>query len=87
MVTRLQEEAIVMECIYCKGRMERATAPFSIDRKGYHIYWDAIPAWVCTQCGEPYFEAREVDLIQKALSVLDRESAALTRSGGSANVG
>ena len=71
-----------MECIHCKGRMERATAPFSLDREGYHIGWDAIPAWVCTQCGEPYFETREVDLIQKTVATLDRESASLTRVGG-----
>ena len=66
-----------MECIHCKSRMERATAPFSISRKGYHVIWDAVPAWVCIQCGEPYFEAREVDLIQTALRILDRETAAL----------
>lgn len=54
-----------MECLYCKGRMEKATAPYGIDRKGYHIHWDAIPACVCTQCGEPYFEREEVDRIQK----------------------
>ena len=66
-----------MECIHCKGRMKRATAPFSLDRNGYHVSWDAIPAWVYTQCGEPFFESRQVDLIQKALTELDRESAAL----------
>lgn len=73
----LKDMGLEMECVYCKGHMEKTTAPFSIDRKGYHVYWNAIPAWVCTQCGEPYFESREVDLIQKALSVLDRESVAL----------
>jgi YgiT-type zinc finger domain-containing protein len=57
--------------------MERGKAPFSIDRAGYHVHWDAIPAWVCTQCGEPYFESREVDLIQAALETLDRETAKL----------
>jgi YgiT-type zinc finger domain-containing protein len=57
--------------------MVRATAPFSIDRKGYHVLWEAIPAWVCTQCGEPYFEVHEVEAIQKALESLDRQSAAL----------
>ena len=56
--------------------MKRGTAPFSLDRNGYHVSWDAIPAWVCTQCGEPFFESREVDLIQRALTELDRESAA-----------
>jgi YgiT-type zinc finger domain-containing protein len=66
-----------MECIHCKGRMERAAAPFSIDRKSYHVYWSAVPAWVCAQCGEPYFESREVDAIQKALTILDAETSAL----------
>ena len=75
-----------MECIQCKGQMEKATAPFTIDRKGYLVHWDAIPGWVCAQCGEAYFESREVDLIQKALSALERESAALTASAGASNV-
>jgi YgiT-type zinc finger domain-containing protein len=52
-----------MECIHCKGRMKRGTAPFSMDRNGYHVSWDAIPAWVCSQCEEPFFESREVELI------------------------
>ena len=70
-----------MECIHCKGQMKRGTAPFSLDRNGYHVSWDAIPAWVCSQCGEPLFESREVDLIQKALAEHDRGSAALTSAG------
>ncbi len=70
-----------MECIHCKGRMVRGTAPFSLDRKGYHVSWDAVPAWVCNQCGEPYFESREVELIQKALAGLDRESKGLVAAG------
>ena len=69
-----------MECMYCKGRMERRTTPFSMDRNGYHVSWDAVPAWVCTQCGEAYFEPREVDLIQKALRALDNETAVFTAS-------
>ena len=69
-----------MKCMYCKGRMERRTTPFSMDRNGYHVSWDAVPAWVCTQCGEAYFEPREVELIQKALRALDHETAVLTAS-------
>ena len=66
-----------MECLYCKAQMRRGTAPFSIDRNGYHISWDAISAWVCDQCGESLFETKEVDAIQEALTVLDRETVAL----------
>ena len=72
-----------MQCVHCKGRMVRGAAPFRLDRNGYHVSWDAVPAWVCTQCGEPFFEAREVDLIQHALRDLDRESAALSSAGSS----
>ena len=63
-----------MKCMYCQGKMEKATAPISISRKGYHIHWDAIPAWVCSQCGEAYFEAAEVEKIQGALSALEEKS-------------
>ena len=66
-----------MKCMYCQGKMEKATAPFSISRKGYHIHWDAIEAYVCSQCGEPYFEAEAVDKIQAALSALEKESKGL----------
>ncbi len=69
-----------MKCIHCKGLLVRRTAPFGVDRSGYHLHWDAIPAWVCTQCGEPLFEGREVDLIQQALMALDRESEKLLAS-------
>lgn len=74
-----------MECTHCKGRMTRGTAPFSLDRNGYHVSWDTVPAWVCTQCGEPFFESREVELIQKALTELDRDSAALASADSSAS--
>ena len=63
-----------MECLHCKGTMEKRTAPFSADRNGYHISWDSVPAWVCTQCGEPYFEAEEINHIQRALQQVDAET-------------
>jgi YgiT-type zinc finger domain-containing protein len=69
-----------MECLCCRARMRRGTAPFVIDRNGYHVSWDNIPAWVCDQCGEVLFETREVELIQEALVGLDRETATLVSS-------
>ena len=52
-----------MECIYCKGHMEKKTAPFNIQKNGYYLHWDAIPAFVCDRCGEMYFAEHEVDTI------------------------
>lgn len=66
-----------MKCIHCKGEMRRKTAPFQIDRKGYHLMFDAVPAWVCSQCGEVYFEEAEVDSIQGVLKILDKQTERL----------
>ena len=51
--------------------MKRSTAPFHVDRDGYHLVLDTVPAWVCGQCGEAYFDEREVDAIQQAIRDLD----------------
>lgn len=62
-----------MRCMYCQGKMERGTAPFHIDRNGYHLMFDRIPAWVCEQCGEAYFEESEVDSIQAVIRAVDEQ--------------
>ncbi|MBT3258836.1 MAG: YgiT-type zinc finger protein [Deltaproteobacteria bacterium] len=40
-----------------------------------------IPAWVCTQCGEAYFDEAEVEAIQEVLGALDQQSEKLAASG------
>lgn len=62
-----------MRCIHCQGSMERGTAPFHVDRNGYHLVLDKIPAWVCGQCGEVYFEESEVDSIQTIIETVDTQ--------------
>jgi YgiT-type zinc finger domain-containing protein len=60
--------------------MEKKSAPFHIDHKGYHLVIDAIPAWVCSQCGEVYFEETEVESIQNVARTLDVETSKLAKS-------
>jgi YgiT-type zinc finger domain-containing protein len=57
--------------------MERATAPFHVDRQGVHLTLDGVPAWVCKQCGEAFFEQAEVDSIQAILRAVDEQAARL----------
>jgi len=71
------EEAAVMKCTHCQGQMKKGFAPFHMDRNGYHLSLDAVPAWVCSQCGEPYFEEREVRNIQRLLAGLDKQTLRL----------
>jgi YgiT-type zinc finger domain-containing protein len=70
-----------MNCIYCQGKMEKSIAPFHVDRKGYHLTMDRIPAWVCSQCGETYFDETEVTAIQETLRALDEQSEKIAATG------
>ena len=60
-----------MKCMHCQGQMKKATAPFHIDRQVYHLTLDAVPAWVCQQCGEVYFDEPEVDSIQEIIRAVE----------------
>ncbi len=60
-----------MKCIYCQGTMERNFTPFHISRKSCHLSLNEVPAWVCGQCGEAYFEEKEVELIQDMIRVIE----------------
>lgn len=61
--------------------MRRRTAPFHVDRKGYHLLLNAVPAWVCLQCGEAFFEETEVESIQEAIRALDAQATRLATAG------
>jgi len=67
-----------MKCIHCQGEMKRGTTPFHVDRCGCHVTLDAIPAWVCEQCGETYFEEQAVDAIQELVVSVESKALALS---------
>lgn len=69
-----------MRCMHCQGEMRRAAAPFHVDREGYHVTLDHVPAWVCEQCGEPYFEEQQVETIQALIRSIDENAAKLALS-------
>lgn len=63
-----------MKCIHCQGTMRKGRVPFDIDRKGYHLRLERIPAWVCSQCGETYFGEKEIGTIQKVIKSVDKQT-------------
>lgn len=63
-----------MKCMYCQAEMKKSVAPFRIDRDGVHVSLDEVPAWVCSQCGEAYFETREVDTMQALVKVIEKQT-------------
>ena len=60
-----------MKCLQCHGTLKRGKAPYTINRKDYHLIIDHLPAWICENCGEPLFEAEEVDVIQEIIKNTD----------------
>jgi len=68
-----------MKCLHCQGEMVRETAPFHFDRQEAHVSLDKVPAWVCTQCGEPLFEEAEVNAIQELMEAVDKQTSKFDR--------
>ena len=69
-----------MECFHCKGKLTRKKISYTVNRKGYHLVIDDVPAWVCEQCGEPLFDEETVDAIQEMLRAVDARVDRLTMS-------
>lgn len=66
-----------MKCMFCQGEMKKGVVPFHVDREGFNLTLDKVPAWVCTQCGESFFAADEVDAIQSATQVTEQKLRAV----------
>ncbi len=62
-----------MKCLYCNGKMEKLDSTYTVNRKGYHLFMEKVPAYVCTQCGERHFEEQEVEAIQKMIKHLETD--------------
>ena len=69
-------EVLPMRCLRCQGPVQKGAAPVRVERDGYRLAWESVPAWVCTRCEHAYFEPREVDTVRKAL----REMRTLERA-------
>lgn len=62
-----------MKCLLCKGEMEKSSVSYTVDRKGYHLFIEKIPGFVCSQCGERHFEEKEVAAIQNMIKALEEK--------------
>jgi YgiT-type zinc finger domain-containing protein len=61
-----------MKCVICKtGHAEAGRATFTLDRDGRTYVLRDVPAAVCQQCGEPYFDA---EVTKHVLAQIERAS-------------
>lgn len=69
-----------MKCYFCDEEMKKGKTTYTVNRHNYHLLIDDVPAWICSQCGEVYFEEDEVDAIQEMIKSVDAGSAKVRRS-------
>jgi len=69
-----------MTCEFCDGTVERRVILTDFHYMGRTIYVDSVPAWVCTQCGEAYFEETEVNAVQNIIRAVDEQTGKLART-------
>ena len=69
-----------MKCLHCEGTLQRGTATFTDSRNGYTVVLQDVPAWVCSQCGEPLFDREAVNGIQSHLKGLDENLEKIRRA-------
>lgn len=68
-----------MECIQCRGEPTVGTASYTVNRRGYHLIIDDVPAFICTQCQESLFTEEAVHLVQQMVRALDARREELDR--------
>lgn len=56
-----------MECHFCNGEMKKGKTTYTLNRSGYHFLIDDVPAWICSQYNDVYFEESAVDRIQNII--------------------
>jgi YgiT-type zinc finger domain-containing protein len=69
-----------MRCLFCSGETEKKGVAHTIDRDGYHLFMKEIPAYVCSQCGEKFFEEKEVDAIQNMIRTLEESLKVISKA-------
>lgn len=54
-------------CNVCHGHVKHTTTTYTQEYEGRLIIVENVPAWVCEQCGETYFDPEVVERIQNLI--------------------
>jgi len=55
------------KCNICQGKLEQQITTYTQWYQGQLIVIENVPAWVCEQCGETYYDPDVVELIQSTI--------------------
>jgi YgiT-type zinc finger domain-containing protein len=57
----------MMTCSFCSGELEERLVQHEYRWEGKLFVFEDVPAYVCRQCGEKYFDAQVVKAMEKAV--------------------
>ena len=66
-----------MNCFMCKGNLEEKKVNYVVDLEDTIII-KGVPARVCTQCGEQYFDDETAENIEKIVNQLKQLATEVT---------
>ncbi len=64
------KELMKAPCSECGGKLKRKTITQEFEKEGIKVKLSGLKAWVCTQCGEIYFEPGGADKVAQAVNSL-----------------
>lgn len=67
-----------MECFMCNGEVIEKKVNYMVDLENTIIIIKGVPAKVCTQCGEQYFDDRTSENIESIVNKLKDLSTEVT---------
>lgn len=63
-----------MNCHFCQNKLKPKKVTYNINRQGYDVILREVPAFICQECGEVFFEEKSVDLIQSLIRDIDKKT-------------
>ena len=68
-----------MNCYYCQKKLKPKKTTYNINRKGYDVILREVSALVCQECGEVFYEEKNVKKIQSLIKEIDKKSEAVRK--------
>lgn len=72
------KEGRIMNCFMCKGDLEEKKVNYVVDLEETIIIIKDVPARVCTQCGEQYFDDETAENIERIVNQLKQLATEIT---------
>ena len=75
---KIDKEGKIMNCFMCKGILEEKKVNYVVNIEETIIIIKGVPAKVCTQCGEQYFDNETAENIEKIVNQLKKLATEVT---------